>query len=190
MGDPKNYLGETLKKIRKAQGLSLDKVAAQTGVSKAMLGQIERAESSPTVATLWKIATGLGVSFSNFIEHPPVPELQKTVLRTADELRRSSDSGGLLIAPLFPFEASLGFEYLELTFMPDYERTSPAHASGVVEIITVMSGEMEILAERVWHPLSVGQSIRFAADQPHGYRNRSGEPVKVLSVIHYPNREA
>jgi recombination associated protein RdgC len=56
-----------LQSVRKARGLSLDKTAQLTGVSKAMLGQIERGESSPTIATLWKIATGLACSFSSFL---------------------------------------------------------------------------------------------------------------------------
>lgn len=53
----------TLKALRQARGWSLSKLAEETGVSKAMLGQIERNESSPTVSTLWKIATGLNVPF-------------------------------------------------------------------------------------------------------------------------------
>ncbi len=48
--------------------MSLDNVANMTGVSKSMLGQIERGESSPTVATLWKIATGLHISFTALLE--------------------------------------------------------------------------------------------------------------------------
>lgn len=51
-------ISENLRQIRKEKKLSLDSMAEQTGVSKSMLGQIERGESSPTVATLWKIATG------------------------------------------------------------------------------------------------------------------------------------
>lgn len=52
-------IASTLKTLRKERGWSLDKTAQETGVSKAMLGQIERAESSPTIATLWKIASAL-----------------------------------------------------------------------------------------------------------------------------------
>lgn len=52
-------IGEKLKSIRMARTLSLDDTAALTGVSKPMLGQIERGQSIPTVTTLWKIATGL-----------------------------------------------------------------------------------------------------------------------------------
>ena len=49
----KQHIAQHLKALRKAQGLSLDSVAKLTGVSKAMLGQIERQESSPTISTLW-----------------------------------------------------------------------------------------------------------------------------------------
>ena len=51
------FLSTTLKQLRQQRGWSLSRLAEATGVSKAMLGQIERNESSPTVATLWKIAT-------------------------------------------------------------------------------------------------------------------------------------
>ena len=61
-------IGNKLKDIRNKRNLSLDEVAKLTGVSKAMLGQIERGQSNPTVSTLWKIATGLKVSFSLFID--------------------------------------------------------------------------------------------------------------------------
>ncbi|MHC8521501.1 helix-turn-helix domain-containing protein [Rossellomorea sp. H39__3] len=63
-------IGDNIRKIRKERGLSLDQVADRTGVSKAMIGQIERDDSNPTVATLWKIANGLKVSFSSLLEAP------------------------------------------------------------------------------------------------------------------------
>ncbi|WP_417653748.1 helix-turn-helix domain-containing protein, partial [Escherichia coli] len=52
--DITQHLATTLKALRQARGWSLSKLAEETGVSKAMLGQIERNESSPTVSTLWK----------------------------------------------------------------------------------------------------------------------------------------
>lgn len=48
------FLSITLKQLRQQRGWSLSRLAEATGVSKAMLGQIERNESSPAVATLWK----------------------------------------------------------------------------------------------------------------------------------------
>lgn len=67
------FLSTTLKQLRQQRGWSLSRLAEATGVSKAMLGQIERNESSPTVATLWKIATGLNVPFRHlFLRHSPL----------------------------------------------------------------------------------------------------------------------
>lgn len=67
------FLSTTLKQLRQQRGWSLSRLAEATGVSKAMLGQIERNESSPTVATLWKIATGLNVPFHNlFLRRSPL----------------------------------------------------------------------------------------------------------------------
>ena len=77
--EPMNLrIGEKLKSIRMARTLSLDDTAALTGVSKPMLGQIERGQSVPTVTTLWKIATGLKTPLSAFLEEPQL--LQVVVL--------------------------------------------------------------------------------------------------------------
>ena len=56
-------ISENLRRIRKARGMSLDTMSERTGVSKSMLGQIERGESNPTVSTIEKIAEGLKISF-------------------------------------------------------------------------------------------------------------------------------
>lgn len=68
MKDFNTIIGNNLKKIRNQKKLSLDKAAEQTGVSKAMLAHIEKGKSNPTVTVLWKIATGLNVSFSYFMQ--------------------------------------------------------------------------------------------------------------------------
>lgn len=79
-------VGVNLKRLRQEKGWSLDKTAKETGVSKAMLGQIERGESSPTVAKLWQIASGFEVSLSSFIAASPNSELT-SLFRDANELR-------------------------------------------------------------------------------------------------------
>ena len=70
----KQTVAAHLKAIRSQRKLSLDDVAKLTGVSKAMLGQIEREESSPTIAKLWQIATGLETSFSAFLDQTSDPQ--------------------------------------------------------------------------------------------------------------------
>lgn len=180
-----DHLAATLRTLRNERGWSLDRAARETGVSKAMLGQIERGESSPTVATLWKIATGFATSLSTFLE--PVPPLAEGghLFRSADALRTQPGNGGMLVAPLFPYETRFGFEVFELTLPPGYERLSEAHEPGVTESVLVVRGTMEVLVEESWIALGEGEAVRFPADRPHGYRNPSAEPAVFHNLIHY-----
>ena len=59
-----NRLPARLKEARRAQGLSLEAVANLSGVSRSMVSQIERGESSPTIATLWNLTRALQVDFA------------------------------------------------------------------------------------------------------------------------------
>lgn len=184
------HIADTLHRQRRERGWSLDRAAAETGVSKAMLGQIERGESSPTVSTLWKIATGFQTSLSGFLESVPAAP-SKPLLRDADQIRirPGGEAGdGMLVAPLFPFDPALGFELFELTLPPGYVRESEAHEAGVTEIVAVLRGELELLVESEWRPVAAGQALRFAADSPHGYRNLSEQPAVFHNVIRYPAR--
>jgi len=181
MQEMSRYLAQRLKGLRTERGWSLDMAARETGVSKAMLGQIERGESSPTVATLWKIATGFRVSFSSFIE--PTPAAQgETVYRIAEPAGE-----GMQVAPLFPYEARFGFELFELTLLPGYQRESEPHEPGVTEHVIVISGVMEVLVDGAWRSLDQGEAVRFAADRTHGYRNLGVAPAIFHNLIHYPS---
>ncbi|THF66985.1 helix-turn-helix domain-containing protein [Pseudothauera nasutitermitis] len=177
------HLAGALRARRKALGWSLDRAAAETGVSKAMLGQIERGESSPTVATLWKIAGGLGMSLSSLLEPAAAAG---THPRRAAELRSRPAGEGMLVAPLFPFDARTGFEIFELTLLPAYERLSEPHVAGVEEYVLVVRGALEVLVEGSWVALGEGEALRFAGDRPHGYRNRGAAPAVFHNLIHYP----
>lgn len=182
-------LAERLRGLRRGRGWSLDRAAQACGVSKAMLGQIERGESSPTVATLWKIATGFGCSLSSFLEAPPAGG-DAPLFRRAGELRARPARDDMLVAPLFPYEPRFGFELLELTLLPGYVRHSEPHAAGVVEHVIVVDGALEVLVEGAWRALARGEAVRFAADRPHGYRNLGAAPAVAHNLIHYPGAPA
>ncbi|WP_107852870.1 helix-turn-helix domain-containing protein [Oceanimonas marisflavi] len=185
MQEPNQYLATTLRRLRKERGWSLDACAQATGVSKAMLGQIERGESSPTVATLWKIAGGFNTSLSTFLE--PVPESGPGPLfRQPESLRHRPAGDGMLVAPLFPFEARFGFEMLELTLLPGYQRLSEPHEPGVIEHVIVQQGEPELLLDGHWQRLGPGAAVRFHGDRPHGYRNTGTSEAVFYNLIHYP----
>lgn len=114
------FLSTTLKQLRQQRGWSLSRLAEATGVSKAMLGQIERNESSPTVATLWKIATGLNVPFSTFISPP-----QSATPSVYDPQRQA-----MVITSLFPYDPQLCFEHFSIQMAPGAISESTPHEKG------------------------------------------------------------
>ncbi len=65
-----NIIAGNLKRLRNERQLSLSKLSDICGVSKVMLGQIERGESNPTINTIWKIAGGLRVPYTSLIDEP------------------------------------------------------------------------------------------------------------------------
>lgn len=104
-------IGEALKRIRQDMNLSLDTTAHLTGVSKAMLGQIERGESIPTISVLWRISTGLKVTISNFISTPS----QNHAIVNIDDIAPIEEEGGkMLLYNIFPFNPVSGFDYLQI----------------------------------------------------------------------------
>ncbi|MCL8124066.1 helix-turn-helix domain-containing protein [Enterobacter hormaechei] len=173
--DITQHLATTLKALRQARGWSLSKLAEETGVSKAMLGQIERNESSPTVSTLWKIATGLNVPFSAFITPESEPQAVFDPQQQA-----------MVVKPLFPWDEQLKFDHFCITLSPGALSESTPHEAGVIEHVVVISGELDMQIDGVWRTLYADSGVRFAGDKPHAYRNSSARTVHFHSLIHYP----
>ncbi|WP_027415158.1 helix-turn-helix domain-containing protein [Aneurinibacillus terranovensis] len=177
-------IGKNLNRIRKERNLSLDKVAEITGVSKAMLGQIERGESNPTVTTLWKIANGLHVSFSSLIEE----EAPSITVISADNIAPILENDGKYrVYPFFPFEPKKQFEIFSIVLEPGCSHESEAHHAGVEEYIMVCEGTLEVLIEYETYVVKQDSAIHFQAGRPHIYRNSNTDTVKCFLVIHYPN---
>ncbi|OBX36744.1 helix-turn-helix domain-containing protein [Halomonas elongata] len=183
MEDISRHIAVTLRALREQRGWSLDRTARETGVSKAMLGQIERGESSPTVATLWKLASGFRVSFSGLLGGGSAPSER---VRHGAETVWGEDAAGMQVEPLFPFDPLLGFELFVITLAPGAISESAPHAPGVVEHLVVIEGALEMRLDDDWQRLETGEGLRFAADRPHAYRNAVTTPTRFHNVIHYP----
>lgn len=177
-------ISDSLKALRQEKKWSLDTVSQKTGVSKAMLGQIERGESSPTIATLWKIASGFDVSFSYFVEDVGSNE-PEVMYRSSNLKQLHPEDNKIRVMPIFAYDKSLEFEVFIIELLPGCEHLSPPHQKGVVEHVVVSKGEMQILIDDVWHLLRENEGLRFNADKPHGYRNISKAKAIFHDIIHY-----
>lgn len=175
-------IGNKLKDIRNKRNLSLDEVAKLTGVSKAMLGQIERGQSNPTVSTLWKIATGLKVSFSLFIDEN---QEDLKVINQKDITPIIEDDNKMRLYSIFPFDANRSFEIFTIELEPGCNHISTPHNDGVEEYIIVTEGEIEIDINDNKFVLKKGKSIRFMANKPHTYKNIKGDRAVFQNIILY-----
>lgn len=184
MKEVNSQISKTLKNLRQERGWSLDKASENTGVSKAMLGQIERGESSPTIATLWKIASGFNTSFSSFIEEIG-PKFNEPVHRRGHARHIHPRDENIRVMPLFPFDKELNFELFVIELLPGCEHLSPPHQDGVIEHVIAIEGEVEIYLDNRWHKLKKGEGLRFNANQAHGYRNLGQSLAVIHDMIHY-----
>ena len=177
---------ENLKNLRAERKLSLGELSELTGVSKSMLGQIERGESSPTVATLWKIATGLGVSFTALLESP---EQDIELIREADMTPLLSDYGHFHLFPVVPSGKDRNFEILDLVLDEETISDSKPHAPGTEEFTFVYEGALEIVlggTEKTSYLVEKDCLLHYRADKHHTYKNAFEGVTKALMVIHYP----
>lgn len=171
-----------LKRLRKERNLSLDKVSELTGVSKSMLGQIERGESSPSVSTLWKISTGLKISFTSLMTdvHP-----EAEIINNRAGAPLTNDTEAFQLFSVFPFEPGRNFEILHIDLQPGAVSYSSPHEHGTEEFTLVYEGELTLHLQDHIYQIPAGHSIHYQADQKHCYENRTDKPVQVCMVIYY-----
>jgi transcriptional regulator with XRE-family HTH domain len=176
-------VGGNLRRLRSHRGLSLERLSQLSGVSRAMLGQIELGQSAPTINVLWKIASALGVPFSALISARGSSGPQ--VLRAEQaKLLRSAD-GAFSSRALFPFDEPRRVEFYELRLAAGGLERADAHNPGTTENLVVAAGSVEIEVEGRKEQLEKGDAIVFEADRPHVYRSRSeGETVLYLVMTY------
>lgn len=176
-------VGANLKRLRVKRGLSLERLAKASGVSRAMLGQVELGQSTPTINVLWKVARALDVPFSTLITDSGAPS---TVLvpRASAKVLTSSD-GTFTSRALFPFNAARLTEFYELRMAPlGLERADP-HPPGTTENLVVASGMLQIRVGKARHSLATGDAILFEADVPHEYMNPGDSEAVMYLVMTY-----
>lgn len=173
-------VGANLRRLRMRRGLSLEKLAQRSGVSRAMLGQIELGQSAPTINVLWKIARALDVTFATLIQAREAGGT--TVLKKEQAKILTSHGGAFSSRALFPFDGPRRAEFYELHLAPRATEAADAHAPGTVENLVVSAGTLELELGDERHRLETGDAIVFEADAPHAYVN-VGEGDCVMYLV-------
>lgn len=181
--DLADIVGRNLRRLRTQRGYSLSRLGAASGVSRAMLGQIELGRSVPSIGVLWKIARALEVRFAAFTAGASAEGT--AVIRAAGAKVLMSHDGRFASRALFPDDAHRKVEFYELRLAAGGVETAAAHAPGTIENLVVGGGAVEIDVDRKRYRLDAGDAIVFEADVPHTYRNPGDSEAVMYLVMAY-----
>jgi XRE family transcriptional regulator, regulator of sulfur utilization len=176
-------IGTRVRALREAMDLSLRDLAERSGVSAPMLSQVERGETSPTLAVAAKIAAGLELSLSQLLR---LDESAHAVV-TREGKRRGYSHGGHqyeeLTPPLPGQRADVSLHTLDPGSSTGGPGDPPIHEPGSRETAVVLTGELTLVLDDARHELGTGDSVTFDADLPHHFRNEGDAGTSFLAVV-------
>ena len=179
-------ISSALRELRAARNLSLDMLAHESGVSRAMLSQVELGRSTPTITVLWRIARALGVPFSALLASPTSED--PLVFRAKRAKVLKSADGSFSTRALFPLDQPHSAEFYELRLTPRGVEIADAHAPGTTENLIVTTGAMDVRVGGVTLELKAGDATYFQADVSHEYRNPTSHETISYLVMTYAHR--
>ncbi len=173
-------VGSRLRELRTERGMSMRALARASGLSTNALSMIERMRTSPSVSTLYKIATALGVPITAFFRQES--QRQEIVFRKANKRTRIPFPRGI-------WEGLGGEEFvgvveplmLTLESGANSGKFSMAHTGH--EFVLCLSGQLEYELEDQRYLLEPGDSLIFAAQLQHRWRNPGKSNVLALVVL-------
>jgi len=181
-------IGRNIQEIRKQQGLTLGVLSEKSGVSKAMLSQIEAEKVNPTIATVWKIAQGLDVDINTLLKGTAEP-LRKFVVTRSDSITRlDTEEEGVHIKVLSPISMVEDLEMYLVTIKNGGKLESSPHFAGTEEFLTILQGKVRVTAGKNATELSSGDFIRYNCDIEHAIENIGSEEAVVHMVVRFKKR--
>ncbi|MBT3305028.1 MAG: helix-turn-helix transcriptional regulator [Alphaproteobacteria bacterium] len=175
-------LGDVLHRRRKELKLTLQQLADKSGVSRAAISKIERAESGASTPVLGKLAEALELSISQLIGGTDrtsvqcIPAAQQPVFR--------EDISGFERQSLSPLYLGRGIDFV-LNRLPPRAKTGPfpSHRPGVEEHLYVTKGRLKVTLEDEEFILETGDFLFYQADRSHLFENLTGRVCEYFIVI-------
>jgi transcriptional regulator with XRE-family HTH domain len=178
------HIGPRVRALREAMDLSLRDLAERSGVSAPMLSQVERGETSPTLAVATRIAAGLELRLSQLLRLDE--EGSVSVVRRADRRRGGGAAGHdfeILTPPLPGQRAELSRHVLAAGAATGGEGDPPMHEPGSREIAHVERGTVVLHIDAVQYELAEGDTVTFDADLAHRFENPGPAEAVLLAVV-------
>jgi transcriptional regulator with XRE-family HTH domain len=182
-GESPGPFGARVRHLREGLELSLRELSERSGVSAPMLSQVERGDTSPTIAVAGKIADGLELSLSQLLR---LGETDGVSVVRASERRRG---GGrrhryeVLTPPLPGLRAEVSLHTLAAGASTSAADDPPMHEAGSRETAVVSAGALRFLCGGVAHDLSEGDSVTFDSDIPHHFENPGPGDARFYAIV-------
>lgn len=173
-----------LKQLRTERSLTLGQLAKESGVSKAILSDMEKGESNPTINTIIKVSKGLNVPYSRLMEGV---EPESTLVRQQETVMQANENHHYRIFCYFTTSPKRNFELFRVELDPNSSNVSIAHPPKSQEYLYVLEGELTLETETASYTLHPGDSLGFASSVPHTYYNRQPEQAVFLCINYHPN---
>ncbi|MBB5076818.1 helix-turn-helix domain-containing protein [Nonomuraea endophytica] len=167
---------------RAHRGLTLDALAARSGVSRGMLVQVEQARTNPSVSTLTRIASALGVTVARLVEVADVPVVR--IIDKSDVVNFEMGASRAML--LVGADEPLILELWDWRLAPGEHHDGDAHPPGTREMITVLRGELTLTVYGRSYRVGTDAAALFTADRPHRYANEGTEEVRMIMVVAEP----
>ncbi|MGA3361950.1 MAG: XRE family transcriptional regulator [Solirubrobacteraceae bacterium] len=178
-------VGPRVRALREAMGLSLRELALRCGVSSAMLSQVERGETSPTLHVAARIASGLELRLSQLLRLDESGSV--TIVRSGERRLRGNPRRGhraeVLTPPIPGQRAELSLHTLAPGAVTGGSEDPPMHEPGSRETALVEAGEVLLLCDGRPYPLAAGDCVTFDADLPHHFENPGQSEARLLAVV-------
>jgi transcriptional regulator with XRE-family HTH domain len=177
-------LGARIRALRQARRLTLRDVSARAGVTESFLSQVERDVTSPSIATVQRLAHALDLSIAQLFAEEPATgrvvrrEARRRVaypgLKAVDEFLTSNMAGKLQVI-LSTIEPGGG------TGAEPYTHDSDE------EVVVVLAGVLDLWVGDEHYVLREGDAITFPSRLPHWNMNHGDEPAVVLFCVTPPS---
>lgn len=178
-------MGARVRSLRESMQLSLRDLSGRSGVSAPMLSQVERGETSPTLAVAERIAGGLELSLSQLLRLDESDGV--AIVRRGDRRPGGASSRGHSYEVATPPRPGLRAEVSEHKLAPGATTGGPddppMHEPGSRETAVVLEGAVELFIDGQRHQLREGDSVTFDADLPHHFENNSSSESRLIAVV-------
>lgn len=177
-------IGHRVRALREGMGLSLRELGERSGVSAPMLSQVERGETSPTLAVAAKIANGLELSLSQLLR---LDEGATVSVVRAGARRAGGGSRGhrydILTPPLPGQRAEVSLHVLRPGAATGGTDDPPMHEPGARETAVITDGRVRLVCDGMAYDLAAGDAVTFDADLPHHFENPDGSEARFFAVV-------